>query len=436
MIELRIPLHPKQKQILNHSKRYNVIVCHRRFGKTVLELAKLIKCALETQEENARFAYIAPFYIQAKNVAWSYLRSFLQDVPNVKFNESELRADLPNGARIQLLGADNPDRLRGMYLHGCVLDEVADMSPRIWGEVIFPLLQDKGGWCDFIGTPKGMNLFYDLYQSAKDKENWSRQLFRLSDCEKDYIKDLEVYPLDEFSIHDIRVEYQDKEDEYQQEFECSWSAAIKGSYYGKVINKIEQDGRIGNYPYDPQYRVDTWWDLGIRDSTAIWFVQHIDGSIRVIDFYEHHGEGLDHYAKVLDKKDYLYGLHIAPHDIKVKEFGSGVTRIEQAKKLGIKFKVAPNIEVAHGIDVVRSKLRLCYFNETNEVMEGLNALRLYRCDYDEKNSVFRQKPLHNFASNAADAFRYGCITKPDSGLKLRNAEVIRKARERDKGLWM
>ena len=389
---------PLQKELHQELKRFNVIVCHRRFGKTVFAINEAIKRAFTVNKKNPRIAYIAPLYRQAKAVAWDYLKEFTQPIPGRQFNESELRADLPNGARIQLFGGDSPDSLRGIYLDLAILDEYAQMSPRLWSEIIRPTLSDRKGGAIFIGTPKGHNQFYELYRDAQEDQDWLAQVHKASETGIVDAEELE-------SASRAMTEA-----EYAQEYECSWQAAIRGAYYGSLIADLEDKNRITSVPYDDTVQVETWWDLGIGDSTAIWFVQRVGVEIHVIDYYEMTGEGLPHYAKVLDDKPYKYSQHVAPHDIRVRELGSGKSRLEIARDLGIRFEIAPQQGVDDGIQAVRAILPKCWFDK-QKCSPGIEAMRQYRAEYDDRLRALRTRPLHDWSSHAADAFRYGAITK-------------------------
>ena len=395
---------PRELQQALHRQlnRFNVLVAHRRFGKTVFCINETIDQALRCEKPQPRYAYIAPLYKQAKSVAWDYLKQYTRPIPGTKFNEAELRADLPNGARIQLFGADNPDALRGIYLDGVVLDEYAQMNARLWPQVVRPALSDRLGWAVFIGTPMGHNNFYDLYQQAKNDPEWSAVLHRASD----------TGIVDARELASARKTM--TEAEFAQEYECSWQAAIRGAYYGNLIAAAEDEGRIASVPYDNTLRVETWWDLGVGDSTVVVFVQRAGTEIRVIDHYEMTGEGLPHYAKVLQDKGYIYGRHVAPHDIQVRELGSGKSRLEIARDLGINFTIAPRQSVEDGIQAVRAMLPRMWFDK-QRCGRLLDALRQYRADYDDKLQVFRPRPLHDWTSHSADAVRYGAITPAESG---------------------
>ncbi len=249
----------------------------------------------------------------------------------------------------------------------------------------------------FIGTPRGRNYFYQLYKDAQENKDWYSGLFKASET-----KILDQEELD-------AAKQMMSEDLYEQEFECSFQAAITGSYYGAIIEELESKDRIIEVPYDDNIDVETWWDLGLNDTTCIWFVQRFKGEIRLIDFYENAGEGLDHYANILDQKGYDYSKHIAPHDIKVRELGNyGKSRLDSALELGIAFEVAPKLSIEDGIEAVRKALPNCWFDK-NKCQRGIEYLKAYQKRWDDRNQCFRNKPHHNYASHAADSFRTGIV---------------------------
>lgn len=374
--------------------RWSCLVAHRRAGKTVACVADLIDATLRCKQPAPRFAYIAPLYVQAKDVAWGYLKRFCAPIPGAAFNEAELRVDLPGDRRIRLYGADNYDRMRGLYLDGVVLDEYADMPPSAWNEVIRPALSDRQGWAVFIGTPKGRNAFFDVYERAKAEPEWFSLMLRAS--ETGILPDGEL----EAARRDMTPEA------YAQEYECSFEAAILGAYYGRDIAEAERTGRIGEVPVDDAVPVHTAWDLGIGDATAIWFFQVVGGAIHVVDHYEAHGHGLPHYAQVLTSKGYRYGTHYVPHDARARDLGTGRTRIETMQQLTGRWPhVLPPGEVMDGINAARLTLPRCRFDAV-KCRDGLEALRQYRADYDEKTRAFRDKPRHDWSSHSADAWRY------------------------------
>jgi len=400
MPEVVIPYKPRKLQKFLHNlipkHRFNVIIAHRRSGKTVLCINHLIRAALTNPQPNPRYAFIAPTFKQGKSTAWDYIKNYCRNIPYIKFNESELRCDFPNGSRVTILGAENDQALRGIFLDGCVFDETQNISPVLFPEIIRPSLADRKGWCIFIGTPKGQNYFYKLHKQALEEEDWWTATYKASETK--VLDDKELSAAQRVMSKDV----------YEQEFQCSFQAAITGSYYGKIIEELEKSNRITEVPYDDNLKTETWWDLGLKDSTAIWFVQRLQSQLRVIDYYENSGEGLDFYADVLDSKPYKYDRHIAPHDIKVRELGAyGKSRLESALELGISFDVAPKLSIEDGIEMVRKTLPQCYFDK-NKTYQGTEALKAYQKKWDERNQCFKNRPTHNFASHPSDAFRTGC----------------------------
>ena len=380
------------------STRWSIAVAHRRAGKTVACVNDLIKAASCCDLNNPRFAYIAPQLNQAKDIAWSYLLEYTECFGDGrKINASELWVELPNnGARIRIYGADNPDRLRGIYLDGAVLDEFGDMDPTVWTQVIRPALSDRKGWAIFIGTPKGKNTFHKLWSGAEDDEDW----FRLS------LKASETGLLDQKELSDARKMMSDAE--YAQEYECSFEAAVRGAYYANELNEAEAGERIASVPHDPRLLTHTAWDLGVADSTVIWFIQTVGRETRVIDVLKGEGVGLDWYARKLQERGYLYGKHYLPHDVEVRELGTGKSRREVLEGLGVLVEVCPNIPIADGIQAARMLLPMCWFDKA-KCKEGVEALRMYRRDWDDKRQEFRQHPLHDWTSHYADAFRYFAV---------------------------
>lgn len=380
------PLHARKQ-------RWGIAVAHRRAGKTVACINDLIDGALRCRHPDPRFAYVAPYFSQAKDVAWSYLKQYTAGIPGVSVNESELRVDLPNKGRVRLYGADNYERLRGLYFDGLVLDEYGDMDPRAWQEVLRAALADRQGWAVFIGTPRGLNHFAEAWERAQSDPDWFHLELRASRTG--------LLPAAELQ----QAQREMSQEQYEAEFECSFAASVVGSYLGREMRQAQDDGRIGRMPHQPEVAVDTWWDLGVDDATAIWFTQTVGREVHVIDYYEQSGEGLPHYAKVLQDRGYIYGEHHAPHDIKVRELGSGRSRLEIAQSLGIRFSIVPNVGVADGIEAARSFIARCWFDR-ERTERGRLALTSYRKQWDEKRRVFQQQPLHDWSSHAADAFRY------------------------------
>jgi len=397
-VTVTIPYTPRAqfRDFHRRKERWACIVAHRRAGKTVACINELIRAALTCPKQEPRFAYLAPFYTQAKDVAWGYLKRFSAPIPGVETNESELRVDFPNGGRVRLYGADNYDRLRGLYLDGVVLDEPADMDPRAWPEVIRPALADRQGWATFIGTPKGRNSFFDIWSRAGEDPHWFRAMLRAS----------ETGLVPQSELDDLRKAL--TPEQYEQELECSFEAAILGAYYGREIADAEKAGRIRDVPHEPGLPVHVSYDLGIGDSTALWFFQVARDGVRFLDHYESHGQPLAHYAGVIASKPYRVETDWVPHDAKVRELGTGRTRVETLKELGRAPRLVPNHKLEDGINAARVGFPRFYFDEV-KCRYGLEALRQYKTDYDEKLKTFKNTPKHDWTSHTADSFRYAAM---------------------------
>ena len=389
---------PLQKVVHARGKRFGAMVCHRRFGKTVLGVNDLNKGAMTCRKERPRFAYIAPTYRQAKAIAWDMAKYYAKPIPGVTFNESELRIDYPNGGQVRLYGADSPDALRGLYLDGVVVDEYGLCDADLFGPVLRPALADRQGWALFLGTPNGKNQFYDILEYAKTHEDWFYASYPVSQTG--------LIPEEEL----VAAKTVMTEDEYRAEFECSFEAAVRGAIYGSELDRARADGRITSVPYDPILPVDTTWDLGMGDATAIVFSQKLrSGEVRIIDYYEASGEGLPHYIAKLKEKGYVYGDHTAPHDINVRELASGRSRKETAQSLGIKFKMAPRVGLEDGIHALRMLFPRLWFDEVR-AKPLLEALQHYRRSYNQKLQEFTSSPVHDWSSHASDAARYLAVS--------------------------
>jgi phage terminase large subunit len=394
-----VPYRPRPLQRVLHraldEHRFVVAVCHRRWGKSVMAVNALQKGALTCRRPRPRFAYIAPTYRQGKSTAWDFMQHFARPIPGIAINQQELRIDYPNSGQVRIYGSDNEDALRGIYLDGVVFDEYGMQSPRVFSEVVRPALADREGWALFIGTPNGKNQFYDVAERAKSGEpGWAYVEYKASDTG--------VVSAEELAAARSVM----TPDEYAQEFECSFQASVRGAIYATELEAARAAGRLCAVPYDPTLPVDTDWDLGVGDATAIWFSQSVrSGEIRLIDYYEASGEGLPFYAQVLRERGYTYGAHWAPHDIRVRELGSGRSRLETATSLGIKFQIVPNIPLEDGIHAVRMLLPRCWFDAT-KTKAGLETLQHYRRDYNTRLNEFKATPMHDWAEHGASAFRY------------------------------
>ena len=406
-MRIELEYDPREHFLPFHQRhqRWACLVCHRRAGKTVACVNELHERALRTRKKDARYAYVAPFYRQAKDVAWEYLKNATKETAK-KVRESQLRIELFNSSWITLYGADNPDALRGIYLDGVVLDEFGDCRPNLWAEVILPTLADRKGWAVFIGTPKGKNQFYHINERAKAQDNWYQLTLKASTSGL----------LDQEELDEMKGQMDD--DQYAQELECSFEAAVLGTYYASIINMIEQKGQVNNSEltqYDPAFPVFTACDIGFTDSCAWWFWQVRPDGLAIIDHYEEDSKPLAHYFDMLLAKPYTYERIYLPHDARAKTFQTGRSTIEQfldpeqvdPKYKGINFpvEITPMLKVQHGIDAARVVLPHCHFNLKNTTY-GVEALRAYRRTYDSVHKQFSNTPLHDWASDSADAFRY------------------------------
>lgn len=378
------------------TKRWNVIVAHRRAGKTTACLNHLIRDA--TLIPKSRFAFIAPTYKQAKGVAWDVLKESAMKFHGIRFNEAELRADFANGGRITLYGSDKPDSLRGLGFWGVVFDEYSQQPPNIFSEIIRPALADHEGYAIWIGTPKGKNEFFRLYERGKKDPEWMGVLLTVDDTGLISQKELD----------DSRSQM--TPEEYEQEWYCSFEAAIRGAYYAKEVAMARKEKRIGKIPYDPALLVHTVWDLGVGDATAIGFFQKFHSEIRMIDYHEGSDTGMNYYIKVLKEKSYIYGKHFAPHDIEVREFSTGKSRKEIARNLGIDFIAAPKLSIDDGIAAGRVTFNRLWIDE-DKCVTFLDAISQYRKEWDDKRGKFRDHPLHDWTSHAADMWRYAALVE-------------------------
>ena len=321
---------------------------------------------------------------------------FATPIPGVTFNEAELRIDYPNGSKLQLFGSDKPDRLRGLAFSGVSFDEYGMHPPNVFSEVVSKALADHLGYAIFAGTIKGRNQLYQTYEALKDDDG-AFTVWQDINTSLKTEEDASTLMLSRAYADDRELIKKDlmTQEEFDQEWLLSTDAAIKGAYYTTQLAAARKEKRVTRVPYDPALPVDKDWDLGVGDSTVIWFTQSLrSGEVHVIDYYENSGEGIPHYAKVIQEKPYVYGEHWAPHDIRVRELGSGKSRLETAEKHRIKFQVTPNIGVDDGIDAARLLIPRCWF-DAEKCSVGLEALTFYRKAFNERLQTFTDKPGRN-----------------------------------------
>ncbi len=389
-----------QWAIFQRLRRFNVIVCHRGFGKTFLAVNLLIRQAVK--RPGTFYAFIAKTYGQAKDIAWArVLKACLQDAASegvVSFNEAELRANFANGSQIKLYGAENAETLRGLHLDGVVFDEYALIAPNVWEQIVSPTLSRRHGGAIFIGTPMGRNHFYSLYKHAQEWPDW-------------FTTTITAHQSGVLSEEELaRQRTIQTPEQYAQEYECSFETAISGAYYARELRTARAAGRIRHVDYDPAVPVSTWWDLGHTDSTAVIFTQTIGREIHVLDYVEDMGLDLAAWAKVLQAKPYLYARHHLPHDADAKHLAAaGKSIADQLRGLNIRpLTVHPAQDVLHGINQARLMFARCYF-DAEKCERLLDCLAFYHARHDDKHQVERPEPEHDWSSHGADAFRYLAI---------------------------
>jgi|TARA_R110000796_G_scaffold28593_7_gene78060 phage terminase large subunit len=378
-----------------------VVAWHRRAGK---DLTCVNVMAIKSLQRVGTYWYVLPYANQARRIVWNGMtgegKKFIDYFPKEiveKKSEQEMRIHLKNGSVIQLMGSDDPDKMVGANPIGVVFSEYSISDPSAW-QLINPILAENGGWALFNGTPRGENHFYKMLLKAKADGSWYSS--HLS------VRDTKVIPAD--VLRKARSEL-NNEARFQSEYMCSFKTPVEGAYYGSQINKAHKEKRIlDNIAVDPLLPVYTGWDLGMDDATTIWFVQLFRNEVRVVNYYENSGEGLPHYARELHmwaaKRDVTYAKHFAPHDIKVRELGTGKSRIETARSLGLKFTTVKKLPVIDGIEAVRNLLPRCWFSK-NDCYAGIEALKGYHKEFDSSKGVFRKSPVHDSNSHGADGFR-------------------------------
>jgi phage terminase large subunit len=378
---------------------------HRRAGKDDIGLNRACVSAFERP---ANYWHMLPEYGQARKAIWEAVdphtgkKRIDQAFPpelRARTNNNEMYIEFKNGAAWRMVGSDNFDSLVSAGPAGIVFSEWSLSNPRAWG-VLSPMLEENGGWALFIYTARGRNHGYTTMELAKNSPHWFAEVLQATETEV-----FNPEQLQRIRSEYITMDSQNGEALFNQEYLCSFEAAVFGAYWGKEMAQAEITGRICEVPYDEEQLVWTAWDIGVDDSTAIWFYQAYLGGINVIDYYEASGAGVEHYAEVLEAKGYAYANALVPHDARVKEWGSGRTRLEQMVKLKLKPFVVPSHKLMDGISAARLTLPVARFDKEKCAL-GLACLRDYRAEYDHEKKVLKTAPLHNWASHGADAWRY------------------------------
>jgi hypothetical protein len=394
---------PLWNALLFEQKKRAIYIWHRRAGKDILALNRLITAMV--LEQVGTYWHVFPSYSQGRKAIWQettiegrkYIDYFPKELIKSK-NDKDLKIELINGSVYQIVGSDNPDSLRGAGIKGAVFSEYSEQDSLAW-DIIRPMLLATSGFAMFNFTPKGQNHAYELYKMAENnRKTWHCEIL---DAEKTGVFTKE-------QLDQVKKETLDSGktlDFFNQEFYCSFTNPVEGAYYSSFFKDLEEKKQIGAFTHEPSLSVSTHWDLGVGDSTAIWFAQFVRNEIRIIDYIENNNVGLDWYIREVKNKAYIYEAHFAPHDISVREFSNGKSRYETAIELGLLFSITPNLSIEDGINAARAILHKCYFNE-EKTRPGVLALKNYKKEFDRQANCFKLKPKHDWTSHAADAFRY------------------------------
>lgn len=386
---------------LEHGTKRAVAVWHRRAGKDSLSLNWT---AAQAFQRVGVYWHMAPTQKQVRKIVWDNIdgqgRRIIDQVfpPALREGQkdNEMQITLKNGSIWQCVGSDNYDSLVGTNPVGVVFSEYSIADPKAW-DYIRPILRENGGWALFIYTPRGPNHGKEMYDMAFNDPNWFAQTLSIEDTGV-------------MTPNDVDEERRAGMSEamIEQEFYCSFSGIVDGSYYGKQIQKAREENRITRIPHEPTLPVYTAWDLGVSDDTAIWFYQKVGLEFRILKYYENRGVGIEHYANYLKEQPYVYAEHQMPHDAGHQQMATGKSIAKQLQMLtGTKCTPSPREQALSdevGIQAVRDLLPKCWFDYEG-CKDGLKKLELYRRQYDEKREVFKDKPLHDFCSHAADSFR-------------------------------
>ena len=411
--EIKLPFSPWPHQralfdaLENKGYKRLISVMHRRAGKDVAAFNLTIRAALR---EVGSYAYMLPTFSQGRRVIWqavlnngSRMLDFIPPELIARKSEQDMRIELVNGSQIFIAGSDSYDRLVGINIKGLVLSEAALADERAW-KYFSPILNANGGWCIMISTPRGHNAFHETFEiGLKHPDVWFTEVKTIKDT-------------DIVSEEMVEAEIQRGEisrEHAEQEYFCSFSSGVESTYYGKYIDNMRLEGRIGQYSYDNSQPVHTAWDWGHRDQTCCIFFQIIQNTVRIVDCYIQTGEGLEHYAKMLQSKPYTYGQHIGPHDMRVHELTTNQTRWAKMHALGFTFKICPSVPVIDGIEACRTVLPRTYINQKQGHCEDLiKAFENYRPERVQVNGASISKPLHDRHSDVADAWRMACLMIP------------------------
>ena len=391
-------------QALESGEYKRLLLCwSRRMGKDHVAFYIAIRQMLT---KVCTIFYIFPTYRQCRIALWDGINSdgqrIIDYIPKeliANKNDSEMKIRLINGSLLQFVGSQDVDKVRGSACFGAIFSEYAMQDPGVW-TALRPILAQNDGWALFNSTPKGRsNHFWDLYNLAQESDKWFLSFNNVETV--DYIS--------QEALDEERKEM--SEDFYMQEWLCDFNAGCEGAYYSQYLLKMRLNNQITTVPWEPSFQVSTACDLGMRDEFTLVFFQVIGQTVRIIDSYHNSGKGLEHYISVINSKPYNYKSHWAPSDIQVRELGTGLSRLEKARQLGISYQIAPNLSIMDGIEAVRSTLSRVYIDE-DKCKDLIAAIENYRKEFDSKKKVYQDHPLHDKHSHFADTLRYMCLSLP------------------------
>lgn len=380
----------------NRTQRWACLNTHRRAGKTVALVNDVLYGALQCQLRKPQLAYVGPTFTQAKRIAWTYLKDYAEPYLSKPPQESELKLTLKNEATIHVLGADNADSLRGMYLDGGVGDEYAMFRPSVFSQVIRPALSDRNGWWVFASTPRGKNLFYDTHREAeRNPKEWHSLTLRASESG--------IVPASELE----QLRRQMDAEEFAQEYECSFDAALKGAIYAKEVDALFADGRVKAVPMDPNLETHCVFDLGYTDATvAIWWqVCPRTKVIRIVRVRCTTGADIFHHIAAIHDFPGEVGEIWLPHDARAKNLQTGKSVVEQFLSEGIRPKIVPNHKIRDGISAARKVFPSVEIDQ-DDTEDLVEALKCYRREWNDDLGMFSERPVHDWSSHYADCFRY------------------------------
>lgn len=391
-------------------KRRGMLRWHRRAGKDKCCWCYLIK---EAAQHSGNYFYVFPTKTMARQALWENIDKdgfkLLDHIPKEyikRQSNQEMLLELVNGSTIRVIGYDkNPDSIRGIACKGVVFSEFAFSDPESYKTMI-PALRESEGWAIFNSTPNGRNHFYDLWENVVNSKNWYCSAMQT------YWPDRPGYsglvPHKDFPM--IKEEEGLTEEDVEREYGVSFNSGMQGSFYAEQIETAYSEGRVSDFCYDDTHLVSTFWDLGVDDSTAIWFAQRRGNQYIFIDYFEDSGKDLVHYARILESKGYNYDNHYLPHDARQRSLQTGVATADMFEDLLKNYGVSGYVYVLDrapiqdGINATRKLIKRCYF-DSSRCLEGIKKLELYHRKYDKKRQVFLKEPVHDGNSHCADAFR-------------------------------